>query len=196
MTQNIFSRRTFLASSTAVVAGAATIATRPSPAEAQTAERTATGFNEPLTSYKPMESDFPYEVQRTEAEWREYLDNDEEAYHILREAGTETPKSTDLWLEPHDAGYMCRGCDLPMYEARWFERLQKGWVFFHNAVPQSVLFALDGPVAEYGQAGMTLDEDTVVTEVHCRRCGSHVGHHLKVSGMFLHCINGQALKLV
>jgi len=164
-----------------------------SDVEAQAAS--ATGFGQPLTSYKPTESDYPYEVQRTEAEWREHLDNDELAYGVLRLAETETPRTTDLWLEPHDAGYLCRGCDLPLYEARWFERLQKGWVFFHHAVPQSVFLALDGPVAEYGQAGM-LNEETVVSEVHCRRCGSHVGHHLKVSGMYLHCINGTALKLV
>ena len=189
MSQNLLTRRTLLASSTIIAAGIG-YASRPSNAHTAVLE----GEQPALFSYKPTESDFPYEVTRTEAEWREHLDNDELAYGVLRLAETETPKTTDLWLVPHEAGYHCRGCDLPLYEARWFQFLDKGWVFFHQAVTNSVLFGIDGPVAEYGQAGM-LDEGNVVTEVHCRRCGSHIGHHLRVSGMTLHCINGTALKL-
>ena len=187
MPHNIMTRRNLLAS-TAVVAAGIGYSSRPSTAQSVPAD------DDGLFAYKPNESDFPFEVVRTEAEWREHLDNDDLAYEVLRLGETETPKTTDLWLVPHEAGYMCRGCDLPLYEARWFQFLDKGWVFFHHAVAHSVMFGIDGPVAEYGQAGM-LDENNVVSEVHCRRCGSHIGHHLKVSGMILHCINGTALKL-
>ena len=95
----------------------------------------------------------------------------------------------------HNGYYVCFGSELPVYEGRWYQPLDIGWVFFHHAKPNNVLFALDGPVPEYGQAGMVLVEENAVSEVHCRRCGSHLGHHLKVSGMFLHCINGTVLKL-
>ena len=189
MTQNLVTRRTVLASSTLLTAG---FGLASGPSVAQTA---STSGDSDLVAYKPNESDFPYEVTRTEAEWQEHLGHDELTYGVLRLAKTEKPKSTDLWIVPHDAGYLCRGCDLPLYEARWFQWLNKGWVFFHHAVPQSVMFGYDAPVPEYGQAGMGLDESNVLTEVHCRRCGSHVGHHLLVQGMYLHCINGTALKL-
>ncbi len=194
MTSRTLTRRTLL-TSTALLATSLGLASRPSNAESTT-EASMIDTSEPeFAIYIPEESDFPYEVVRTREEWREYLDNDEHSYNIMRLARTEKPKSTELWKEAHDGDYHCRGCDLPLYEGRWFQPLDKGWVFFHHAKPNSVLFALDGPVPQYGQSGMALDEKNAIAEVHCRRCGSHVGHHLKVSGMFLHCINGTALNL-
>ena len=146
-----------------------------------------------LAKYVPAESDYPFEVRHTEDEWRAMLD-DEETYGVLRLANTEWPKSTDLWREAHDGEYHCRGCDLPVYEGRWFEPLDKGWVFFHHAMPHSVMFSVDGPVRQYGM-DPEAELRTALTEVHCRRCGSHLGHHLLVAGQYLHCINGTALTL-
>ena len=188
MASNLLTRRSLLASTTAFASGMSLVS---SASIAQTSPATR---DEDIQIYKPQESDFPFEIQRTEEEWREHFDNDEFVFSVLRLAKTEQPKTTDLWLAPHRAGYLCRGCDLPVFEERWFQWLSKGWVFFHNAVPQSVMLALDAPVPQYGQAGMA-NEGNVVSEVHCRRCGSHLGHHLMVEGMFLHCINGTALKL-
>ncbi len=181
-------RRNFLTSTTFLATGLSLVS---QPADAQS---TPDAGDDTLVAYNPAESDFPYEITRTEAEWREHLDNDDFAYEILRNGKTETPKTTDLWFIPHNDGYLCRGCDLPLFDVRWFQFLEKGWVFFHHAVTNSVLFGIDGPVPQYGQAGM-LNDSNVVAEVHCRRCGSHVGHHLKVSGMYLFCINGTALNL-
>lgn len=42
-------------------------------------------------------------------------------------------------------------------------------------------------------SGMADDKATATIEVHCRRCGSHMGHVLKVEGQVVHCINGKAL---
>ena len=194
MTSRTMTRRSLLTSSTAVAVGAG-LASRPllaqSTAETAMADQS---FND-FAVYIPEESDFPYEITRTRDEWRAHLDNDEKLYGVMRLARTETPKTSELWKEAHDGEYNCRGCDLPIYEGRWFQPLNKGWVFFHHAKPNTVMFALDGPVPQYGQQGMALDEDNALSEVHCRRCGSHLGHHLKVSGMFLHCINGTALTL-
>lgn len=189
MTESTMTRRSLLASSTLLATGFG-LGARPSLAQSGDAEPE-------FVVYVPEESDFPYEVTRTKEEWMEHLDNDEEAYSILRQAWTEKRKTTDLWKEAHDGDYLCRGCDLPVYHGRWFHPLDKGWVFFHHAEPHSVMFAIDGPVPQYGQAGMAVDEENALTEIHCRRCGSHLGHHLKVPGtdFYLHCINGTSLKL-
>ena len=189
MTDTALTRRDLLASSAVLAAGAALAA---GPAGAQT---TVSVDGESIAVYVPEESEFPYEVTRTEAEWRAHLGDDDFVYGILRRAETERPKTTDLWREPHEAGYLCAGCDMPLYEGRWFQPLDKGWVFFHHAIPNAVMFGLDGPVPEYGQAGMAVSFATAMGEVHCRRCGSHIGHHIPVEGVFLHCLNGTALKL-
>ncbi|MCK0165925.1 peptide-methionine (R)-S-oxide reductase [Jannaschia sp. S6380] len=187
MTPTDFTRRGLLTSAATLAAGTAL-------AGSARAETVVAPSGRTITKYVPEESDFPYEVQRTEAEWMDHLDGNEEAYGILRKANTEWPKTTEMWREAHPGGYLCRGCDLPVYDAGWFEPLDKGWVFFHHAEPNSVMFGLDGAVRAYGQAGMT-GENFAMSEVHCRRCGSHLGHHIKVAGMWLHCINGTSLTL-
>ena len=193
MTDRTLTRRSLLASTTLLATGLG-LASRSVTAESVD-DTSELELSDDFAVYIPEESDFPYEIVRTRDEWREYFNHDENTYNIMRLARTETPKSTELWKEAHNGDYLCRGCDLPLYEGRWFQPLDKGWVFFHHAKPNTVLFALDGPVPQYGQAGMALDEKNAISEVHCRRCGCHVGHHLKVSGMFLHCINGTALTL-
>ncbi|PTX54971.1 peptide-methionine (R)-S-oxide reductase [Litoreibacter ponti] len=131
---------------------------------------------------------FQFEIVRTEKEWREQLSGIE--YGILREGRTEPPKSSPLWEETRPGAYHCKGCDLHSYDGIWKIVLDKGWVFFEHAVPNAVLFGIDGPVPEYG--GMAGGPGTV-PEVHCRRCGSHLGHHVFLSRKILHCINGYAL---
>lgn len=135
-------------------------------------------------------SDFEYEINRTDEEWRALLSDDD--YAILREGFTEKPKSSPLWLEVKPGVYNCKGCELSVYEAEWKVLLDKGWVFFYHAVPDTVMFGIDGKVPEYG----AMSPGTAIAEVHCRRCGSHLGHHLKVEGQVVHCINGAALNFV
>ena len=146
-----------------------------------------------LAKYVPAESTFPYEVQRTEEEWLALLDGDEEAYGVLRLSNTEWPGTTDLWETAHEGEYACRGCDLPVYDGQWFVPLEKGWVFFEHSIPNAVMLGVDGPVRQYG---MRDEMRIALIEVHCRRCGSHLGHYLPVDGQNLHCINGTSLKTV
>jgi len=129
-----------------------------------------------------------YTVTKTEAEWRAHLSEFE--YAILREGRTEKQKTSPLWEESRPGDYHCKGCDLHSYSGNWKVNLSKGWVFFKHAQPDAVLFGIDGPVAEYGQTSSGIE---AVSEVHCRRCGSHLGHHLYVEGQVVHCINGTAL---
>lgn len=144
---------------------------------------------------EPPSDAMTYEVTRTEEEWRERLS--EREYRILREFGTERRFTSDYWEKPpEDAGhYACKGCDLPIYESKWKTVRPIGWVFFHHANTDSVLTSIDEwPAAMSNSDG--LEEVRHVTEAHCRRCGSHLGHILIVQEDMLHCINGTALSFV
>jgi peptide-methionine (R)-S-oxide reductase len=134
---------------------------------------------------------FAYEINRTDEEWRSMLAGDE--YGILREGYTEQPKSSPLWQETKPGGYHCKGCELIVFDGRWKRQLKKGWVFFFHSEPNAVMMDIDGPTPDYGAMA---DGQEAVAEIHCRRCGSHLGHYLIVEGAMTHCINGAALNFV
>lgn len=121
---------------------------------------------------------FAYEIQYSDAEWRERLTPAE--YQVLRKGGTE-PRNSHRYTQTSAEGtYHCKGCALPIYPSTHKINLDIGWVFFHHAMPDSVLTGID--------------KDQI--EAHCRRCGSHLGHILAVEGEVLHCINGTALEFI
>jgi len=121
---------------------------------------------------------FAYEIQRSDADWRERLTPAE--YQVLRKGGTE-PRNSHRYTQSSGQGtYNCKGCALPVYASTQKINLDIGWVFFHHAMPDSVLTGID---------------DNQI-EAHCRRCGSHLGHILVVEGDILHCINGTALEFI
>lgn len=132
---------------------------------------------------------FTYEIVRTEAEWRNRLTGEE--YRILREGGTEPPETGDLWKLFDDGLYLCRGCDLRLFDAIWKRDVNLGWNFFRHAEPDGVLTGIDREGTAYGQS---LGADDSMIEIHCRRCGSHLGHLLRVRRDLLFCINGTALR--
>lgn len=92
---------------------------------------------------------FPYEVGRSDAEWRTLLNAEE--YSILREGKTEAPESSPLWQETRNGSYSCKSCDLKVYDSRWKTTVDKGWVFFH-AEPNAVMTDIDGPNPAHGMA--------------------------------------------
>ena len=169
-----FGRRTFLSGTVAAAALASA-----APKQAQAAD----GF----------ETDtFKYEINRTEAEWRSRLDDIE--YYILREFGTEAPRSSTLWNNTVAGTYSCKGCDLRIYESRQKIELERGWTFFRHSDPDAVMTGLD---LNGGTMGDPFAEVGALMEVHCRRCGSHLGHLValpEVRGRPIHCINGFSLK--
>lgn len=135
---------------------------------------------------------FAYEVTRTEEEWRAMLTRTE--YRIMRDGGTEWQRSSPFWDSEEVGTYCCKGCDLPLYASDTKVVLPIGWVFFRHSAPNAVLTDLD-PVNPYGSNEMNAaaaDIDAMV-EVHCRRCGSHLGHLVALQGAPMHCINGAAL---
>lgn len=133
-------------------------------------------------------SDFTYEVTHTDAEWREMLTKDE--YKIMREGSTEFPFTTSYWNNNDPGTYHYKGCDLELYESDQYSPQEMGFVFFRHSNTNAVLTAID--VTDYH--GM-LPEPKEFLEVHCRRCGGHLGHLVQVKEEILHCINGTALGL-
>lgn len=133
---------------------------------------------------------FKFEVDFPEVQWRAMFN--EEVYKILREGDTEWPKSSKWWDDYSDGQFSCIGCGLENFESVWRADIDKGWVFFSQSVPNSLLMGIDGLTA----SGMADEALPATIEVHCRRCGSHMGHLLKVDGQVVHCINGKALNFV
>jgi peptide-methionine (R)-S-oxide reductase len=122
-----------------------------------------------------------YPVTRTEAEWRARLTP--EQFHIMREHGTERAGSCALNWEKRPGVFTCAGCDQPLFESQRKFESGTGWPSFNDPLPDSVATTSDR------SWGMTR------TEVHCTRCGSHLGHVFPdgppPTGL-RYCINGVA----
>ncbi|MEM6636514.1 MAG: peptide-methionine (R)-S-oxide reductase [Pseudomonadota bacterium] len=146
----------------------------------------------PALAYSPGRvagsGNFKYEVNRTDAEWRAMLN--EEEYRVMRDGGTEVPKSSPYWNSNEAGIYTCKGCGLELYDSFWKVDLDKGWVFFIHSEENAVLTGIDGTVPD--DSGI-LGKFATFVEVHCRRCGSHLGHILNVDSFQVHCINGASL---
>ena len=135
-----------------------------------------------LKGASPAEGAQKFEVEKTDAEWRAQLTPQQ--YEILREHGTEPPRSSPL-LEEHRKGiFACAGCDLPLFSSRTKFESGTGWPSFYQPIENAI--------------GKTLDDSygVIRTEVHCRRCGGHLGHVFhdgpKPTGL-RYCIDGLAL---
>jgi peptide-methionine (R)-S-oxide reductase len=126
-----------------------------------------------------------YPVTRTDAEWRALLTP--EQYHIMRRHGTEAPGSCALLAEKRAGTFACAGCDQPLFVSKEKFESGTGWPSFTEPAPGAVETEEDH---SYGM---------VRTEVHCSRCGSHLGHVFPdgppPTGL-RYCINGVALKFM
>ena len=124
-----------------------------------------------------------YEVAKTDEEWRKMLSP--AAYRVLRHQDTEMPWSSKLEYEHRKGIYSCAGCDLDNYSSDTKFESGTGWPSFWKPLPNAVSTSND----------TSLDMDR--TEVHCRRCGGHLGHVFddgpKPTGL-RYCMNGVALK--
>jgi len=126
-----------------------------------------------------------FEVMRTKAEWRAMLSDLE--YRVMREEATERAGSSALNAEKRAGVFACKGCDLPLYDAATKYDSGTGWPSFYQSLPNAVATKPDN----------TLFASR--TEVHCRRCGSHLGHIFndgpKPTGK-RHCLNGVSLRFM
>lgn len=126
-----------------------------------------------------------FEITLSEAEWRAKLSDMQ--YRVLREAETERAGSSPLNDEHRKGTFLCAGCDLPVYSSVSKFDSGTGWPSFFQP--------LDGAVGTKDDSSLFATR----TEVHCRRCGGHLGHVFedgpKPTGL-RYCMNGAALKFV
>ena len=135
-----------------------------------------------LTAVAASVSEAQFEITRTEAQWRALLSNFE--YEVMREEATERAHSSPLNNEKRTGIFHCKGCDLALYNSATKYDSGTGWPSFYDSLPNAVATKPDRSWF------------VTRTEVHCRRCGSHLGHIFDdgpaPTGL-RHCINGVAL---
>ncbi|MUP45470.1 peptide-methionine (R)-S-oxide reductase MsrB [Gramella sp. BOM4] len=124
-----------------------------------------------------------YEVTKTKEEWKEILTPQE--FAVLREAQTERPFSSDLLDIKQPGTFVCAACGNELYETEHKFESGTGWPSFDRAI--------DGGVAYGSDTKLGYQRD----EVHCARCGGHLGHVFndgpeETTGK-RHCINGIAM---
>lgn len=125
----------------------------------------------------------PFEIEKSDGEWRRLLTKAQ--YEVLRLHRTEIPGSSPLNREKRDGTYLCAACELPLFSSRTKYESGTGWPSFYQDLPNAL--------------GKRTDHVLLIprTEVHCRRCGGHLGHVFSdgppPTGL-RYCINGIALK--
>ncbi|HVW55110.1 MAG TPA: peptide-methionine (R)-S-oxide reductase MsrB [Rhizobiaceae bacterium] len=123
-----------------------------------------------------------FPVTHTDAEWRSILTP--EQYAVMRQHGTERPGSCALLHEKRAGAFTCAGCGQKLFESTLKFESGTGWPSFNDPVEGAVETTTDR------SHGMTR------TEVHCARCGSHLGHVFEdgppPTGL-RYCINGVAM---
>jgi peptide-methionine (R)-S-oxide reductase len=130
----------------------------------------------------PAQAAEKFEIEKTDAEWRKQLTPQQ--YEILRKEGTERPGSSPLLKEHRKGTFACAGCDLPLFASETKFESGTGWPSFYQPLQNAVSERKDSTL------GMTR------TEIHCRRCGGHLGHVFddgpKPTGL-RYCMDGFAL---
>ena len=126
-----------------------------------------------------------YPVALTDAEWRGRLTP--EQYRVLRGHGTERARTSPLDREKRAGTFQCAGCDAALFASAAKFDSGTGWPSFTAPLPDAVGTRTDRTLF------------MVRTEVHCARCGGHLGHVFPdgppPTGL-RYCINSAALRFV
>lgn len=129
------------------------------------------------------EAEPKFEVALSDEEWRNRLSP--EQYRVLREHGTERAGTSPLDKQYDPGVYHCAGCGQPLFEAGAKFNSRTGWPSFSAPLEDAVETQTD--------RSFFMSR----TEVHCRRCGGHLGHVFedgpKPTGL-RYCMNGVSLE--
>jgi peptide-methionine (R)-S-oxide reductase len=126
-----------------------------------------------------------FEITKTEEEWKKLLNPQQ--FEVLRKHGTERAFTSPLDKEYGPGVYACAGCDLVLFSSKTKYDSKTGWPSFWSPLNNAV--------------GTQVDRSLWMTrtEVHCRRCGGHLGHVFddgpKPTGL-RYCMNGVAMKFL
>ena len=122
-------------------------------------------------------------VQKSDEEWRKELDPAQ--YQVLRKHATERAGTSPLNFEKRDGEFRCAGCGAPLFDSATKYESGSGWPSFWAPKDHAVATTTDS------SHGM------VRTEVHCAKCGGHLGHVFpdgpQPTGQ-RYCMNGAAMK--
>lgn len=139
----------------------------------------------PWTTKVMANSNKKFEITKTEQEWRKILTPQQ--FYVLRQHGTEKAYSSPLDKQYNKGIYICAGCALPLFSSETKFNSGTGWPSFYAPIQ--------------GAIATSVDKSFFITriEVHCRRCGGHLGHVFNdgppPTGK-RYCMNGVALKFV
>jgi peptide-methionine (R)-S-oxide reductase len=126
-----------------------------------------------------------FEIIKTEDEWRKVLTP--EQFKVLRQHGTERAGTSILDKEYGKGTFACAGCDLPLFVSDTKFNSGTGWPSFNDPIPGAIDTSVDRSM--FSQR----------TEVHCHRCGGHLGHVFedgpKPTGL-RYCMNGISMKFI
>lgn len=126
-----------------------------------------------------------FPVEKSDEEWRAALTQAQ--YNVLRKHGTERAGTSPLNSEKRAGIYHCAGCGQPVFSSSTKFDSGTGWPSFYAPLDNAI--------------GTSEDRSLFVTrtEVHCRRCGGHLGHVFDdgppPTGK-RYCMNGVAMRFI
>jgi peptide-methionine (R)-S-oxide reductase len=126
-------------------------------------------------------------VVKTDEEWKKELTP--EQYRVLRKQGTERAFTGEYHDHKGKGTYVCAACGLPLFSSDTKYDSGTGWPSFWQPIdPKAVGTEEDNSFF------------STRTEVHCARCGGHLGHVFtdgpRDKTGLRYCMNSVSLKFV
>jgi peptide-methionine (R)-S-oxide reductase len=126
-----------------------------------------------------------FEITKTDEEWGKILTPEE--FRVLRKHGTERAGTSPLDKQYGKGAYACAGCNLSLFTSKTKFNSGTGWPSFYAPIQ--------------GAIATTTDKSFLMSrvEVHCRRCGGHLGHVFDDGPAPTgkrYCMNGVGMKFI